>query len=312
MVFSRVTTDTRSIAPGDLFVALRGERFDGHDFVAQAFAGGAAAALVARDRAEGLEGNLIAVDEPLVALGMLAAHWRSRFDIPVAVVVGSNGKTTTKEMIASVFRAGVGAAAVAVTPGNFNNAIGLPLAVLGLREAQRLAVFEIGMNHRGETRELAAIARPTICVVTNAQREHQEFMRSVDEVAAEHADAVRALPAGGTAVVNADDPHAQVWRDAAKDVGASVVDFALEGAAAVTASCSSHAEGSLLEIATTRRQRPGAAAGARAAHGGQRARGGGRGACRRTAAARDRAGTRGIPSGGRTPGRRARASTDRR
>ncbi len=250
VVFTRVTTDTRSIAPGDLFVALRGERFDGHDFVAQAFAGGAAAALVARDRAAGLEGKLIEVDEPLVALGTLAAHWRSRFDIPVAVVVGSNGKTTTKEMIASVFRAGAGAAAVAVTPGNFNNAIGLPLAVLGLRETQRLAVFEIGMNHRGETRELAAIAQPTICVVTNAQREHQEFMRSVDEVAAEHADAVRALPAGGTAVVNADDPHAQVWRDAATDVGASVVDFALEGAAAVKARCSAHGDGSLLEIET--------------------------------------------------------------
>jgi len=250
VVFSRVTTDTRSVAPGDLFVALRGERFDGHDFVAQAFAGGAAAALVARDRAPGLAGNLIAVDEPLTALGTLAAHWRSRFDIPVAVVVGSNGKTTTKEMIASVFRAGAGADAVAATPGNFNNAIGLPLAVLGLREAQRLAVFEIGMNHRGETRELAAIAQPTICVVTNAQREHQEFMRSVDEVAAEHADAVRALPAGGTAVVNADDLHAQVWRDAAKLAGANVVDFALECAAAVTARCTSHAEGSLLELAT--------------------------------------------------------------
>src|SRR5512135_976999 len=250
VVFSRVTTDTRSIVPGDLFVALRGERFDGHDFVAQAFAGGAAAALVARDRAPGLAGNLIAVDEPLTALGALATHWRSRFDIPVAVVVGSNGKTTTKEMIASVFRAGVGSDAVAATPGNFNNAIGLPLAVLGLRDAQRLAVFEIGMNHRGETRELAAIAQPTIGVITNAQREHQEFMRSVDEVAAEHADAVRALPPGGTAVVNADDPHAQVWREAAQLAGAGVVDFALDHGAAVTARCTAHAEGSLLEIAT--------------------------------------------------------------
>ncbi|MDE2003862.1 MAG: UDP-N-acetylmuramoyl-tripeptide--D-alanyl-D-alanine ligase, partial [Betaproteobacteria bacterium] len=248
--FSRVSTDTRSIVPGDLFVALRGERFDGHDFVAQAFAGGAAAALVARDHAASFEGNLIAVDEPLTALGALAAHWRSRFDIPVAVVVGSNGKTTTKEMIASVFRAGAGADAVAATPGNFNNAIGLPLAVLGLRAQHRLAVFEIGMNHRGETLELAAIAQPTICVITNAQREHQEFLRSVDEVASEHADAVLALPAGGTAVVNADDPHAQVWRDAAKRAGAGVVDFGLDHPAAVTAACTAHVEGSLLEIAT--------------------------------------------------------------
>ncbi|HEV2220813.1 MAG TPA: UDP-N-acetylmuramoyl-tripeptide--D-alanyl-D-alanine ligase [Casimicrobiaceae bacterium] len=250
VMFSRVTTDTRRIVPGDLFVALRGERFDGHDFVAQAFAGGAAAALVARDRAASLAGNLIAVDEPLTALGTLAAHWRSRFDIPVAVVVGSNGKTTTKAMIASVFRAGAGADAVAVTPGNFNNAIGLPLAVLGMRPQHRLAVFEIGMNHRGETLELAAIAQPTICVITNVQREHQEFLRSVDEVAFEHADAVAALPAGGTAVVNADDPRARIWRDAAKRAGAGVVDFALDHPAAVTATCAAHDPGSVLEIAT--------------------------------------------------------------
>ena len=161
------------------------------------------------------------MDEPLAALGALAAHWRNRFDIPVAVVVGSNGKTTTKEMIAAMFRAGAGDAAVAATPGNFNNAIGLPLAVLGLRAGHRLAVFEIGMNHRGETRELAAIAGPTIAVVTNAQREHQEFMRTVDEVAAEHADAVLALPAGGTAIVNADDPRAEIWREAARRAGAT-------------------------------------------------------------------------------------------
>jgi UDP-N-acetylmuramoyl-tripeptide--D-alanyl-D-alanine ligase len=121
--FLRVTTDTRALAPGDLFVALRGERFDGHDFVAQALEGGAAAALVARNRAAELAGNLIAVDDPLPALGVLAAFWRRRFAIPVAVVTGSNGKTSTKEMIASIFRAAVGEEAVASTPGNFNNAI---------------------------------------------------------------------------------------------------------------------------------------------------------------------------------------------
>ena len=140
--------------------------------------------------APSLPGNLIAVDDPLQALGALATFWRGRFDIPVAVVTGSNGKTTTKEMIAAIFRAAAGDAAVAATPGNFNNAIGLPLALLALRATHRLAVFEIGMNHRGETRELAAIAQPTIAVITNAQREHQEFMRSVDDVADEHADAI--------------------------------------------------------------------------------------------------------------------------
>ena len=226
--FARVTTDTRGLVPGDLFVALKGERFDGHDFVAQALMSGAAAALVARSRAAALAGNLIAVDDPLHSLAALASYWRARFHIPVAAIVGSNGKTTTKEMIASIFRAVEGAHAVAATPGNFNNAIGLPLAVLAMRSAHRLAVFEIGMNHRGETRELASIARPTIAVITNAQREHQEFMRSVDEVAAEHADVIEGMDASGTVVVNADDPRADTWRRAAARAGAHVLTFGLD------------------------------------------------------------------------------------
>ena len=248
--FVRVTTDTRALAPGDLFVALRGERFDGHDFVAQAIAAGAAAALVERSRAASLPGNLIAVDDPLRSLGALARYWRARFDIPVAGVAGSNGKTTTKEMIASIFRAAAGNDAVAATPGNFNNAIGLPIAVLSLRPVHRLGVFEVGMNHRGETRELADILQPTIAVVTNAQREHQEFLRSVDEVAAEHADLVRALPPCGVAAVNADDPRSSVWRDAARERGARVIDFSLDGEALVTARHVAHDDGGALELAT--------------------------------------------------------------
>jgi UDP-N-acetylmuramoyl-tripeptide--D-alanyl-D-alanine ligase len=250
VAFSRVTTDTRGLVPGDLFVALKGERFDGHDFVAQAQAQGAAAALVERGRAAALQGNLIAVDDPLPALGALAKFWRSQFEIPVAVVAGSNGKTTTKEMIAAIFRAAVGDAAVAATPGNFNNAIGLPLAVLALRATHRLAVFEIGMNHRGETRELAAIAQPTLAVVTNAQREHQEFMRSVDEVAAEHADVIRALRTHGIAIVNADDPRADVWRAAARDAGAEVLTFGLDAPADVRARHGVHPDGGALELTT--------------------------------------------------------------
>ena len=248
--FSRVTTDTRALAPGDLFVALKGERFDGHDFVPRALANGAAAALVAESRAASLDGNLIAVADPLRSLGALAAFWRSRFDIPVAVVVGSNGKTTTKEMIAAIFGAAEGESAVAATPGNFNNAIGLPLAVLTLRASHRLAVFEIGMNHRGETRELAQVAQPTIAVITNAQREHQEFMRSVDEVAAEHADAIRALPAGGTAVLNADDVHLAYWRTAAADSGVGVVTFGTQQAADVSARYVAQPGGASLDVTT--------------------------------------------------------------
>ncbi len=218
--FTRVTTDTRTLAPGDLFVALEGERFDGHDFVAAALRarrrGGAGRRRAAPGRCPG---NLIAVDDPLAALGRLAAHWRARFALPVIVVVGSNGKTTVKEMLASILRAHFGDEPVLATRGNLNNAIGLPLTLLGLRAQHRAAVIELGMNHPGETAELAAIAQPTVAVVNNAQREHQEFMRSIADVAEEHAALVRALPADGVAVVNADDAHVDVWRAAARGHG---------------------------------------------------------------------------------------------
>lgn len=246
--FLRVTTDTRGLTRGDLFVALKGERFDGHDFVARALDDGAAAALVDRRHAAAAPGNLIAVDDPLQALAKLARFWRNRFDIPLAVVTGSNGKTTTKEMIAAIFRAAAGDAAVAATPGNFNNAIGLPLALLALRSNHALAVFEIGMNHRGETRELGAIAEPTIAVITNAQREHQEFMRSVDEVAAEHADAIHALRPQGVAIINADDARAGVWRDAAAAHAAEVLTFGLDKTADIRASYDTHPDGCVLDL----------------------------------------------------------------
>ncbi|MEO5701810.1 MAG: Mur ligase domain-containing protein, partial [Casimicrobiaceae bacterium] len=137
VTFSRVTTDSRSLEPGDLFVALQGERFDGHAFVDAAFAAGAAAALVSHDRIAAPrgsqpKGSLVSVDDSLAALSALAAHWRRQFAIPVVVVVGSNGKTTVKEMTAAILRARLGEAVLA-TRGNLNNAIGLPLTLLGLR-----------------------------------------------------------------------------------------------------------------------------------------------------------------------------------
>jgi len=249
--FMRVTTDSRKLLPGDLFVALAGERFDGHDFVSAALAQGAAAALVADDRVDVAAGGpLVAVADPLAALGQLAAHWRAQFDAPLAVVVGSNGKTTVKEMTASILRAHYGVDAVLATEGNLNNAIGLPLTLLRLSPATRAAVVELGMNHRGETRELAAIAKPTIAIVNNAQREHQEFMTSVEEVADEHADAVLALPPSGTAVLNADDAHVSTWRRAATRAGAQVSTFALAAAADVKASADLHFDRSALAIAT--------------------------------------------------------------
>jgi UDP-N-acetylmuramoyl-tripeptide--D-alanyl-D-alanine ligase len=249
--FARVVTDTRKLSPGDLFVALSGERFDGHDFVPAAFERGAVAALVAEKRANAIAGNLIAVADPHRALLDLARHWRGQFGIPVIVVVGSNGKTTVKEMLASILRARFGAPNVLATEGNLNNAIGLPLTLLGLRSVHRVAVIELGMNHRGETAELAAIAQPTVALVNNAQREHQEFMRTVGEVAAEHADLIRALPPGGVAILNADDAFIDVWREAARQTaGVGAVEFGLDHPAAVRARFSPDSAGSTLTLST--------------------------------------------------------------
>jgi UDP-N-acetylmuramoyl-tripeptide--D-alanyl-D-alanine ligase len=248
VVFARVTTDSRALRAGDLFVALAGEKFDGHDFVATALAEGAAAALVANARAAGLDGNLISVADPLAALGTLAAHWRARFTLPLTLVVGSNGKTTVKEMLAAILRAQWGDDAVLATQGNLNNAIGLPLTLLRLRAEHRAAVIELGMNHRGETRQLATIAQPGIVLVNNAQREHQEFMASVAEVAAEHADAIAALPRDGAAIVNADDAFSAVWMIAARAAGARVITFGIDGEAEVRGRCVLREDGSDVAI----------------------------------------------------------------
>ena len=246
--FRDVCTDSRAVKAGDLFVALRGERFDGHQFIAQAAAAGAVAALI--DRACTVEPALpaAAVADTTLALAQLAAHWRRQFHIPLIAVVGSNGKTTVKEMIAACLREHFGDAAVLATRGNLNNHIGVPLTLLALREAHRAAVVEIGMNHPGETRQLAAIAAPTVAVINNAQREHQEFMGSVAEVAAEHASLIEALRADGIAVINADDAHAEVWR---KTAGSRAVrDFGLQGQAEVRAQCTAHPESSHLHVST--------------------------------------------------------------
>ncbi len=250
VAFTRVVTDSRALQPGDLFVALPGERFDGHDFVADALARGAAAAMVSGARVPSLAGSLVVVDDTLAALGRLAAWWRARFTLPLIAVVGSNGKTTVKEMIASVLRAHYGEAAVLATQGNLNNAIGLPLTLLRLAPVHHAAVVEIGMNHPGETAVLAAIARPTVAVVNNAQREHQEFMHSIGEVAVEHAALVRALDAGGVAVLNADDACVDVWREAARDVGATAIEFALDHQAAVRDRYRPEAAGGIVELST--------------------------------------------------------------
>jgi len=233
--FERVCTDSRTIVRGDLFVALRGENHDGHRFVGQAVAAGAVAAIIDRAGEATIPAAVphAVVDDTTMALGSLAAHWRRRFAIPVIAVVGSNGKTTVKEMIAACLRAHFGDAGVHCTRGNLNNHIGVPLTLLSLRPGHRVSVVEIGMNHPGETRELARLVAPTVAVINNAQREHQEFMRSVADVAEEHAALIRALSGQGVAVFNADDTHAGVWRAAAGKH--AVRDFGLTDSARVHA-----------------------------------------------------------------------------
>jgi UDP-N-acetylmuramoyl-tripeptide--D-alanyl-D-alanine ligase len=226
--FAGVSTDSRALGAGDLFVALRGERFDGHDFLKAAAAAGAAAAMV--DGAYGGELPLpaLVVSDTRRSLGDLARYWRARFAPALVAVTGSNGKTTVKEMLAAIFRKHAGETAVLATRGNLNNDIGLPLTLLALRHAHRWCAIELGMNHKGEIAYLAGIARPTVALVNNAQREHLEFLRSVEEVAAENASVYDALPPDGVAVVNADDPHAALFRGRA---GARrTVDFGFEGA----------------------------------------------------------------------------------
>ena len=234
--FGGVSTDTRSLREGELFVALRGERFDGHAFLEQARAAGAAAAVVDRRYRGRFPFPVAIVDDTRRALGDLARHWRGQFSPALIAVTGSNGKTTVKEMLASILRRHAGEAAVLATAGNLNNDIGVPLTLLRLRASHRFCAIELGMNHRGEIALLAGIARPTIALVNNAQREHLEFMHSVDEVAAENASVYDALPQDGIAVVNADDAHAPLFRGRA--AGRRVVDFGF-AAATVTGSCRS-------------------------------------------------------------------------
>ena len=230
----RVHSDTRSLRAGDLFVALRGDHFDAHAFLPQAQAAGAAAVLAEHGIADaGLAGLQVA--DSLAALQQLAAAWRGRFSGPVIGVAGSNGKTTVTQMVAAILRAHAGDRSLA-TAGNYNNHIGLPLQVLRLHTAgaaaHSIAVFELGMNHPGEIAELAAIARPTVALVNNAQREHQEFMATVEAVAQENGSVITALPADGVAVFPADDAHAGVWRTLAGS--RRQITFALQGPADVT------------------------------------------------------------------------------
>jgi UDP-N-acetylmuramoyl-tripeptide--D-alanyl-D-alanine ligase len=210
--FSGVSTDSRSIGAGELFVAIRGEHFDGHEFLDAAKQRGAVAALVDVRFQGQAPMPTIAVDDTRQGLGRLGRHWRLRFAPALVAITGSNGKTTTKEMLAAILRGHAGEAGALATRGNLNTDIGVPMTLLGLRASHRYCAVELGMNHPGEIAMLAALARPTVALVNNAQREHQEFMQSVEAVAEENASVFDALPADGVAVLYAEDAMAGVFR----------------------------------------------------------------------------------------------------
>lgn len=226
--FRSVGTDTRSLEPGALYVALRGERFDGHDFIAQAEDRGAAAALVARPVATRLP--TVTVADTRLALGQLARYWRGRFAIPVIGVTGSNGKTTVKNMLAAIL---VEHGATLATAGNLNNDIGMPLTLLNLRATHRFAVIEMGMNHPGEIDYLTHICRPTVALITNAAPAHLAGLGSVGGVAQAKGEIFAGLTDDGTAIVNADDAFCDFWRGLAAP--RKVLSFGMNNAATVRA-----------------------------------------------------------------------------
>ncbi len=246
--FVGVSTDSRKIGPGQLFIALRGDSFDGHDFVATAKERGAVAAVIDLAAPKSLQEiglPLLVVEDTRLALGALAAVWRSRFSLPVIAVTGSNGKTTTKEMIASILHSAYGDAVLA-TQGNLNNDIGLPLTMLNLDASHRAAIIEMGMNHPGEIAYLAQIARPTVALVTNAQRAHLEGMGTIDMIASEKGSVFVELEAQGVAVFNADDQWADLWRKQCG--GKRVMNYAFDRPAEVTGHYVAHGLENRLEI----------------------------------------------------------------
>lgn len=216
--FSSVTTDSRKLLSGSLFVALRGENFDGHDFITQCFEQGAVAAMVQTGSmiSQLSPKPLLQVDDTRLGLGDLAANWRGKFDIPLAAITGSNGKTTVKEMLAAILRSASTEASVLATEGNLNNDIGMPLTLLKLYAAHRFAVLEMGMNHPGEISYLSRIAQPTVALVNNASAAHLQGLGSVESVARAKGEIFEGLSDKGIAVINADDPHAGLWQQLAE------------------------------------------------------------------------------------------------
>jgi len=241
--FSGVSTDTRTLARGDLYVALVGPNFDGHDFVDVAAGKGAIGALVSRHLDAGIAS--VQVADTRLGLGQLAAHWRRQFRIPVIAVTGSNGKTTVKNMIAAILNA---AGPALATQGNLNNDIGVPLTLLRLKPGDRYAVIEMGMNHPGEIDYLTRLACPTVALINNAAAAHLAGLGSVEAVARAKGEIYAGLGADGIAIVNADDTYADLWRALAAPH--RVITFGLDRPADVSAEYQLDAGGSTIHLKT--------------------------------------------------------------
>ena len=247
-VVKRFISDSRQVTAGDLFIALHGEKFDAHDFLNDVQAKGVMACLISSVEKLPQDFPAIVVKDTRKALQTLASRWKQYCNQhklkQVVIVTGSNGKTTVKGMIQSIFEAAVGVDKTLATQGNFNNDIGLPLTLLRLNLNHELAVIELGMNHPGETEMLSNIAKPNIALINNAQREHQEFMETVDAVAKEHALAIESLPKAGVAVYPADSEYSAYWKKIADQ--RTVIDFAFNQKAAVWGEWLDQASGQIM------------------------------------------------------------------
>ncbi|MBQ5502144.1 MAG: UDP-N-acetylmuramoyl-tripeptide--D-alanyl-D-alanine ligase [Selenomonas sp.] len=249
--FAAVVTDTRKISEGVLFVALKGERFNGEDFAAEALAKGAAGVVVSEacdsSQLEKCQGTVLQVKDTLLAYQLIAKAWRDKFpNIPVAAITGSNGKTTTKDLTAAVLSA---KGAVLKTQANFNNEIGLPLTLLGLKPEHSAAVVEIGMRGFHQIEALAPIASPQIGIVTNVGETHMELLGSLENIAKAKQELVEAIPAGGTVILNADNEYVAGMR-AAVNEGVKVITFGLEKDADVKGEAI-HTDGNITKFMVT-------------------------------------------------------------
>ena len=240
---TNISTDSRAVGPGEIFVALRGDVHDAHKFLAQVAERGAAAVVVDTLPA-GFPLPAIVVPNTMTALGRIANAWRERFKLPLIAVTGSNGKTTVKEMIAAILAAAHGEEGRLATRGNLNNEIGVPLTLFRLDAQHQSAVVELGMNHPGEIGRLSAIAQPTVALVNNAQREHQEFMHTVEAVARENGSVLSSLSSDGVAVFPHGDEYTPIWRELAD--GNRVMTFGLAPDATVSATAKPAPNGSFL------------------------------------------------------------------